>query len=65
MKLLRRMNLRFMINRNGIALVMAFFVAMGMLRAQETDESMAINDTTSTSNKVKLDGIAAVCWHDD
>ena len=54
------MNLRFMIKKNKIVSALVFFVAMGMLQAQDQDESMAVNDTTSTSNKVKLDGIAAV-----
>lgn len=40
--------------------MVAFFVAIGLLQAQEADESMAVNDTTRTSKKVKLDGIAAV-----
>ncbi|MEW2922707.1 MULTISPECIES: peptidylprolyl isomerase [Flavobacteriaceae] len=49
-----------MINKSGITLMVAFFVAIGLLQAQEADESMAVNDTTRTSKKVKLDGIAAV-----
>jgi len=49
-----------MIKKNKIVSALVFFVAMGMLQAQDQDESMAVNDTTSTSNKVKLDGIAAV-----
>lgn len=40
--------------------MVTFFVAIGLLQAQEADESMAVNDTTRTSKKVKLDGIAAV-----
>lgn len=40
---------------------MAFFVACsGTLLAQDLDESMASTDSTNTSKKVKLDGIAAV-----
>ncbi|MBO0324264.1 peptidylprolyl isomerase [Muricauda sp. CAU 1633] len=54
------MNLRFMIKKNKIVTTTAIFAAMGMLQAQDLDESIAINDSTSTSNKIKLDGIAAV-----
>ncbi len=56
------MNLRFMTKKNRIITAMAIFAVVGMLRAQEQeqDESMAVNDTTSSSKKVKLDGIAAV-----
>jgi peptidyl-prolyl cis-trans isomerase SurA len=39
---------------------MALFVVGGIVQAQDLDESMASTDSTSTSNKVKLDGIAAV-----
>ena len=49
-----------MTKKNRIVTAMAVFAAIGMLRAQDLDESMAVNDTTSNSNKVKLDGIAAV-----
>jgi peptidyl-prolyl cis-trans isomerase SurA len=33
---------------------------MGMVQAQETDEAMGVKDSTSSTKKVKLDGIAAV-----
>ncbi|WP_242528099.1 peptidylprolyl isomerase [Allomuricauda sp. CAU 1633] len=49
-----------MIKKNKIVTTTAIFAAMGMLQAQDLDESIAINDSTSTSNKIKLDGIAAV-----
>ena len=39
---------------------MAFFVMLGMLQAQEADQAMSVNDSTSNTKKVKLDGIAAV-----
>ncbi len=54
------MNLRFMKKINRTVWAMAFFVASGTLLAQDLDESMATSDSTSTANKVKLDGIAAV-----
>lgn len=38
----------------------AFFAVLGMTRAQESDEALVQADTTSSSNKIKLDGIAAV-----
>ncbi len=38
-----------------------FFVAAGLVQAQDTDEAIMVKkDTTSASKKVKLDGIAAV-----
>ncbi|TXN34349.1 peptidylprolyl isomerase [Flagellimonas hymeniacidonis] len=38
-----------------------FFVAAGLIQAQDTDEAIMVKkDTTSASKKVKLDGIAAV-----
>ncbi|MCR9227628.1 MAG: peptidylprolyl isomerase [Flavobacteriaceae bacterium] len=40
-------------------LSMAFFAMLGMVRAQQADQAMSI-DTTSSTKKVKLDGIAAV-----
>nr|WP_297782933.1 peptidylprolyl isomerase [uncultured Allomuricauda sp.] len=41
-------------------LSIAFFATLGLAQAQETDQALSINDTTSNVNKVKLDGIAAV-----
>ncbi len=53
------MNLRFMIKKiKGLSI--AFFATLGLAQAQETDQALSINDTTSNVNKVKLDGIAAV-----
>ncbi|PWL37342.1 peptidylprolyl isomerase [Flagellimonas aquimarina] len=55
------MNLRFMKKMNKKLLVLAFFTAFGFLRAQDTDEAVLMkSDTTSSTKKVKLDGIAAV-----
>ncbi|WP_243414951.1 peptidylprolyl isomerase [Flagellimonas aquimarina] len=46
---------------NKKLLVLAFFTAFGFLRAQDTDEAVLMkSDTTSSTKKVKLDGIAAV-----
>jgi len=41
-------------------LFVAFIAMMGMVQAQETDEAMGVKDSTSSTKKVKLDGIAAV-----
>ncbi len=55
------MNLRFMKKMNKKLLILTFFAAFGFLQAQEADEAiLAKSDTTSSVNKVKLDGIAAV-----
>lgn len=55
------MNLRFMKKMNKKLLVLAFFAAFGFLQAQDADEAvLAKSDTTSSVNKVKLDGISAV-----
>ncbi len=60
MKLLRRMNLRFMkIKTNGI-FALAFLGLTMTAQAQETDQALASKDTTASANRVKLDGIAAV-----
>jgi peptidyl-prolyl cis-trans isomerase SurA len=61
MKPLRRKNLRFMNKKINVICTLAFFAAFGIANAQDTDEALGTKrDTTSTSNKVKLDGIAAV-----
>ncbi|THV57771.1 peptidylprolyl isomerase [Flagellimonas alvinocaridis] len=45
----------------NVICTLAFFAAFGIANAQDTDEALGTKrDTTSTSNKVKLDGIAAV-----
>jgi len=55
------MNLRFMKKMNKKLLVLAFFAAFGFLQAQDADEAVMVkSDTTSSVNKVKLDGISAV-----
>ncbi len=55
------MNLRFMKKTNKKLLVLAFFAAFGFLQAQDADEAVMVkSDTTSSVNKVKLDGISAV-----
>jgi len=41
-------------------LFVVFIAMMGMVQAQETDEAMGVKDSTSSTKKVKLDGIAAV-----
>nr|WP_288934131.1 peptidylprolyl isomerase [uncultured Allomuricauda sp.] len=41
-------------------LFVAFIAMIGMVQAQETDEAMGVKDSTSSTKKVKLDGIAAV-----
>ncbi|MDF0708858.1 peptidylprolyl isomerase [Flagellimonas okinawensis] len=41
-------------------LSIAFLAFFGMVQAQEADEALGVNDSTSSVNKVKLDGIAAV-----
>ncbi len=45
---------------NRALFAIAFFAVLGMIHAQEIDEALVETDTTSSSNKVKLDGIAAV-----
>lgn len=59
MKLSRRMNLRFMTKKIK-ALSIALLAIVGMVQAQEAELAMATTDTTSSSKRVKLDGIAAV-----
>lgn len=47
--------------KSRILLAMAFFGVLGFLRAQDTDEALETKaDTTSTTKRMKLDGIAAV-----
>ncbi|MHA7831218.1 MAG: peptidylprolyl isomerase [Flagellimonas sp.] len=41
-------------------LSVAFFAMLGTAQAQEVDQAMSVNDSTSNAKKVKLDGIAAV-----
>lgn len=53
------MNLRFM-RKKIKGLSVAFFAMLGMAQAQEADQALSVNDTTSNTRKVKLDGIAAV-----
>ncbi len=54
------MNLRFMkIKTNGI-FALAFLGLTMTAQAQETDQALASKDTTASTNRVKLDGIAAV-----
>ncbi|MBA4746935.1 MAG: peptidylprolyl isomerase [Muricauda sp.] len=53
------MNLRFMTKKIK-GLFIAFFALFGMVQAQEADEALGVNDSTSNAKKVKLDGIAAV-----
>lgn len=45
---------------NRALFAIAFFAVLGMIHAQDSDEALVETDTTSSSNKVKLDGIAAV-----
>lgn len=47
-------------NRKGLFAI-AFFTMLGLVQAQDSDEALGVQtDTTSSANKVKLDGIAAV-----
>lgn len=59
MKQSRRKNLRFMskLMKGLLALV---FLSAFTAKAQDTDEALGVKDTTSSTTKVKLDGIAAV-----
>ncbi len=59
MKLSRRMNLRFMTKKIK-ALSIALVAIVGMLQAQEVDQALSETDSTTNTNRVKLDGIAAV-----
>ncbi len=53
------MNLRFMTKKiKGLSIV--FFAMLGMVQAQEADQALSVNDSTTNAKKVKLDGIAAV-----
>ncbi|KQC31647.1 peptidylprolyl isomerase [Flagellimonas eckloniae] len=46
---------------NSKILTLVFFVAFGFIQAQDVDEAaLTKNDSTNTTKKVKLDGIAAV-----
>ncbi|MFD2101772.1 peptidylprolyl isomerase [Flagellimonas iocasae] len=49
-----------MIKKNRALWAFVFLTTAGVLQAQDQDESMAVNDSTSSTNKVKLDGISAV-----
>ncbi|SNZ02059.1 periplasmic chaperone for outer membrane proteins SurA [Flagellimonas pacifica] len=54
------MNLRFM-KKNKIVFAITFILALGYVSAQDADESLITKrDTTSSTTKIKLDGIAAV-----
>lgn len=59
MKLSRRMNLRFMTKKIK-ALSIALVAIVGMVQAQEVDQALSETDSTTNTNRVKLDGIAAV-----
>lgn len=59
MKLSRRMNLRFMTKKSK-ALSIALLAIVGMVQAQEVDQALSETDSTTNTNRVKLDGIAAV-----
>ncbi len=59
MKLSRRMNLRFMTKKIK-ALSIALLAIVGMVQAQEVDQALSETDSTTNTNRVKLDGIAAV-----
>ncbi|WP_082433348.1 peptidylprolyl isomerase [Flagellimonas eckloniae] len=55
------MNLKYMEKMNSKILTLVFFVAFGFIQAQDVDEAaLTKNDSTNTTKKVKLDGIAAV-----
>ncbi|RUA15338.1 MAG: peptidylprolyl isomerase, partial [Flavobacteriia bacterium] len=61
MKPLRRKNLRFMTKNNKTLFALAFLALFGFANAQENDEALRVEpDTTTSVNKTKLDGIAAV-----
>jgi len=59
MKLSRRMNLRFMTKKIK-TLSIALVAIVGMVQAQEVDQALSETDSTTNTNRVKLDGIAAV-----
>ena len=59
MKLSRRMNLRFMTKKIK-ALSIALMAIVGMVQAQEVDQALSETDSTTNTNRIKLDGIAAV-----
>ncbi|WP_228238669.1 peptidylprolyl isomerase [Allomuricauda sp. M10] len=59
MKQSRRKNLRFMNNMMKGILALVFLSTI-TAKAQETDEALGVKDTTASTTKVKLDGIAAV-----
>ncbi len=55
------MNLRFMEQMNKKVFALLFFAVTGLLQAQETDQAqMETKDSTETTQRIKLDGIAAV-----
>nr|WP_299074334.1 peptidylprolyl isomerase [uncultured Allomuricauda sp.] len=55
------MNLKYMEKMNSKILTLVFFVAFGFIQAQDADQAtLTKTDSTSTTKKVKLDGIAAV-----
>ena len=41
-------------------IILTLMGTAGMLTAQNTDEALVTKDTTNSSNRIKLDGIAAV-----
>ncbi|WP_318345829.1 peptidylprolyl isomerase [Flagellimonas baculiformis] len=49
-----------MTKNNKVLLAIALLALFGHANAQETDEALTVADTTSSANKIKLDGIAAV-----
>ncbi|MBO6532332.1 MAG: peptidylprolyl isomerase [Muricauda sp.] len=53
------MNLRFMTKKIK-ALSIALLAIVGMVQAQEVDQALSETDSTTNTNRVKLDGIAAV-----
>ncbi|WP_235932915.1 peptidylprolyl isomerase [Flagellimonas sediminis] len=59
MKQSRRKNLRCMNNMMKGILALVFLSAI-TAKGQETDEALGVKDTTASTTKVKLDGIAAV-----
>ena len=54
MKLSRRMNLRFMTKKIK-ALSIALLAIVGMVQAQEVDQALSETDSTTNTNRVKLD----------
>src|SRR5690606_24216498 len=60
MRPLKRKNSSFMKNNPKLALGLTFLFVFGLARAQQMDGDLAVRTDSSSTTKVKLDGIASV-----